>query len=214
MRHFHWIIVLLLLASSCDLYTDDDLVIDKTEGKIYSLLDRYSDKNGNEGIVVDVYTAKSISGKTLIRICVLSIDEESLPWGVANVLFYNLPENEKSPYAYGLWCTQIALECGISDFPAFNWCYQKNNCKKGDVPELGDWTLPSSYEFFLIQDNIEIINNYLERHNLPTLKGYYWCADYYSNNRALVWSSSESKYFHTTKEKSFSVRAIKYIYLQ
>lgn len=210
MRKAFWLFFALLLAASCELYDEDELVVDHTNGIEYDLFDIYEDCQGNKGLVINIYY-RHLHGKSTGRICVLSLDEDSAYWGQNNDVFDRVPQ-QKFNYLVSLAQLQVAVEDGIDTYPAFKWCYQKNKRGAIDVPEIGDWLLPSSYEWYIVMENIDKINNKLSQINLTLLEDFYWCADCYSSNDALVWSPSKLQFYHTDKEKEFKVRAIRYIY--
>lgn len=224
------IVLLLLLASSCDHETNTGTpMLDEREGVDYELYDRYVDKHGNKGLVA--YVSKNE------YIIVISSDEAYLPWGKMGQTItpsFNAIGSSANMARYGIAMLLAMASDGIDDYPAQKWCNDKNH---GDEPYAGSWHLPSAVELdtFTKGGRLEALSAKLELfygRPLSDEKLYWTCVEdlkgvagvypdyvvgqeYDSDNRArcqfLPNSVHKSKDSWYKKERRY-VRAIKFIY--
>lgn len=214
MKRFVLFSLLSVFVSSCQLYNDADLVIDHTNGFLYNIGDMYEDEFGNKGIVASIYNYRAVNGDDHERIIVISLDENSLIWGQNDSNFEDHPSPEAYLYSISMIYTSIALENGIKNYPAFMWCYELNSRRKREVPELGDWLLPSVYDYNCISINFEILNTTLIQNGYSPLDDIYWAADNYSETDAIVWSFHNNQAYYAPKNSLHNTRAIRYIYIK
>lgn len=227
-RHLLHVAMLCLLASgatSCD-FESDDLILDETHGIDYHYGDPYEDEFGNRGVIGYIDRSN--------RVIVISTDEAVLPWGKTETAVVGADSVYtsaifKSKFSLGM--LQLMINKGISNFPAQNWCNQKNHGE----PYFGSWRLPTTYEARDILKNANRINAGLEEigGDLIDEDALYWTCvedlvgydilkdapeDFYTYNPIARAIPVTPKYKTPTdksrwhKDIEYRVRAIKYIY--
>lgn len=201
--------ILILLASlslvTCSKNDEDKepwVFVDDTDGVDYHLYDLYTDKYGNEGLVV--YVEEGSWGK---YIQVMSVDETMAAWGpTGETILKGEPDSLWGTEQFSLAMLQCMKTRGIDHFPAQQWCDAKN-CGE-PYPRTGSWMLPSFYQMRFIcglhGSKVNLINSHLIALGKTPLSPdeYYWLseedydgylvwddsdtADYDSDNRAVI----------------------------
>lgn len=202
LRVFSLVVSVLSFCSCEQLYDKNSLCIDNTRGEVFSLCDIYSDDFGNKGIVV--YQTKT-------KVLVLSLEETACKWGRQDLCFQLYKGGSIYKGGQTLFHNQTAFDNGIQNYAAFQWCYEMNHKKANEIPELGDWVLPSSSDWDFLKTNWSRINEALTYLESP-LDGGYWCSEGYDKDEARILLFSEKEYGFAHKDMILKARAVKYIY--
>lgn len=231
-QHLLHVAMLCLLASgatSCD-FESDDLILDETHGVDYHSGDLYVDDYGNRGIVAYVKRNQCV--------VVISADEAVLPWGdmgAAVVKTDSVRSGTIYDDQFSLAMLQLMINIGISNFPAQQWCNDKNHGE----PYSGSWRLPTNYEMrdMLFKASATSLNKELDKigGDLIDENALYWtCVEDYPGFD-FVKKAPEEFFTYNPKERAlpvtpknkttadktnwhkdieYRVRAIKYVYYE